>query len=192
LLQQEQRAAVARPIPGLTDIIDVSIASSHICALRRNGQVFCWGGRLLDENTRSEPVPPTAFWTSPGATQVVVDHGHVCVLDRQRELQCAEALDGKLMPTGATQLRQLLKGARGQIHALRDNGELYTLGGGTPRWLDKLPATDTVGWAIGVNHGCRLTSNGRVACAGDDRQGQLARGTLRGSNVALEITRGRP
>jgi alpha-tubulin suppressor-like RCC1 family protein len=51
------------PIPGLDDVVDLSVGAMHSCALRSNGDVLCWGdntyGQLGDGTTehRVEPTP---------------------------------------------------------------------------------------------------------------------------------------
>jgi alpha-tubulin suppressor-like RCC1 family protein len=54
------RAAPA-PVGGLTDVVDVTSRANHTCAVRRNGEVHCWGdntwGQLGDGTTDNALVP---------------------------------------------------------------------------------------------------------------------------------------
>jgi alpha-tubulin suppressor-like RCC1 family protein len=48
-------------VPGLTDVIDVAAGEDHTCAVRRNGQIVCWGrgdyGELGDGQKKPSVAP---------------------------------------------------------------------------------------------------------------------------------------
>ncbi len=82
------------PVPGLSDVVQVAVRSSSACALRRTGQVLCWGrgdwGNFGDGTTGSaitradpRPVPglDDAVFISAGAV-------HVCARRRAGEIIC--------------------------------------------------------------------------------------------------------
>lgn len=52
---------VPKPIPGLSDVVELAAAPDHVCALRRTGEVVCWGDNTREQLGAADP----AFAWSP-------------------------------------------------------------------------------------------------------------------------------
>jgi alpha-tubulin suppressor-like RCC1 family protein len=37
------------PVHALADVADVTVGEEHVCALRRDGAVFCWGTNIFGQ-----------------------------------------------------------------------------------------------------------------------------------------------
>lgn len=141
-------------IDGITQL---SANLAHACALRMNGEVYCWGnntsgklgnGTVID-SFWPVPIPVTALGS--GNLKVVVGRAHACVL------------------TGV-----------GGVRCWGDNSS-GQLGDGTytPRKLPNLiPGLQTgvIDVVAGHSHTCALTSLGGVLCWGDNSSGAIGDG----------------
>jgi cysteine-rich repeat protein len=70
-------------VESLTSVEDVDSGVGHVCALKSDGTVFCWGsnnyGQLGNDSTTSSTNPDEVVDLS-GAYQLAVGKNHVCVL----------------------------------------------------------------------------------------------------------------
>ena len=123
----------------------------HVCALRGNGTVACWGGNGtggLGDGTTASTGLPVAVAGVTNATQVAVGSGH----------SCARIADGTVRCWGNNN--------NGQV------GDGTTV---TPRLAPvTVPnVTDVIAVATGSVHTCVLRAGGSMLCWGDNQFGQL-------------------
>jgi alpha-tubulin suppressor-like RCC1 family protein len=86
--------AVAATVPGLRDIVQVSLLTSSACALRRGGEVMCWGrgdwGNLGDgtaSSNGSRPDPRPVLGLSDAAF-LAAGSVHICARRTTGEIVC--------------------------------------------------------------------------------------------------------
>jgi hypothetical protein len=92
---------LAFDVPGLENVIDISLGTVHSCALVESGQIFCWGrnrnGEMIANDDTNPIVVPTAV---PGLDDVIdIEAGgmHTCARRRTGQVVCfGENLVGEL------------------------------------------------------------------------------------------------
>jgi alpha-tubulin suppressor-like RCC1 family protein len=149
------RAAVARVVPDLTDVVEVATGLVSTCARQSSGQVWCWGmAQMLGVGmTGTDPV------TSP---QRVTSVSNAIRLHADQTTMCAIRVDGSVWCWG----RDILESERtGTEVMLPEPVELVGLHG-------------SESLAGGFRHLCALTMDGEVVCLGDNGVGQLGDGTM--------------
>jgi alpha-tubulin suppressor-like RCC1 family protein len=146
--------AVARPqpVPGITDAIDVSVGSTHACALLENGHVECWGsdrvGQLGDEDPHAtEPFVSATPVEALGITNAVQ-------LSVRGNQSCARLADQTVVCWG-------VPGAT-------------TAADPTPTQVSGAVGYESLDTAD--NHSCLLDSNGGVSCWGNNTFNELGTG----------------
>ena len=140
-------------VAGLTDATDVGVGDAFACALRRGGEVQCWGlgenGQVGSSGERAfaRPRPITGVST---VASLAVGGQHVCVAERSGRVMCwGRNTEGQLGDNGNTS---------------RSNAR-------------PVPGlTDAQALIAGGRHTCALRRGGQVSCWGDGRQGQLGLG----------------
>lgn len=145
------------PVPGLTEVQEVTLGSEHACARLLDGSVWCWGngahGTLGNGSLHGHsPVPRRV----PGldATSVVAAGHHTCAVSRAGTAWC----------WGHNDYGQLGVGDR------EDRGEPTRVLG-----LRNVVAMDTEGF-----HSCALLRGGEVQCWGSNSHGQIGAGRVGG------------
>jgi alpha-tubulin suppressor-like RCC1 family protein len=143
------------PIPKLDDAVAVSLGGEHGCALRRTGEVLCWGsdteGQLGDgAGSRGGKVAQLSDAVALGSGRA-----HTCALRSSGAVVCWGANNhGQIgNNAGAAQLKTPLQ---------------------IPAAVMKVDASDI---AIGPDHGCARTRDGKAVCWGRNDAGQLGSGT---------------
>jgi len=151
--EARRRAPVA--VYGLDDVVDISVGE-QVCAVRRNGTVWCWGTDLFDlGGMRASPyalrfhLRPVQIPLPGSVAQVSVAFGHACAVLNSGELWC----------WGFNQVGQL---GRGFISI----GDL--LSPGPVRGL-----TGVVQVSVGHRATCAVDRDGRAFCWGDNETGSL-------------------
>lgn len=139
------------PVPGLTNVVDMSAGYDHTCALLSGGTVSCWGGnasgQLGDGTTTSRSIAaPVSGITSA----VGISTGY--------DTSCAVLAGGSVRCWGANWNGQLGDGTQGNTRLLP---------------VTVVGLTDAVEVAGGSDHVCALRASERVVCWGDGVQGQL-------------------
>jgi alpha-tubulin suppressor-like RCC1 family protein len=143
------------PIPKLDDAVAVSLGAEHGCALRRTGEVLCWGsdaeGQLGDgAGNRGGKVVQLGDAVALGSGRA-----HTCALRRSGAVVCWGANNhGQIgNNAGAAQLKTPLQ---------------------IPAAVMKVDASEI---AIGPDHGCARTREGKAVCWGRNDAAQLGSGT---------------
>jgi alpha-tubulin suppressor-like RCC1 family protein len=75
-------------VGALSDFADVVAGYNHFCALRRNGQLLCWGANTNHEvsATAGEVLTPVAVQS--GVARVAAGHEGTCTLDFGNVVRC--------------------------------------------------------------------------------------------------------
>lgn len=78
-------------VMGISDAVQIAVGALHSCAVRRTGEVMCWGddstGQLGDGTTTIRPIPvqTTALTT---AVAIAAGYSHSCALLVSGEVYC--------------------------------------------------------------------------------------------------------
>lgn len=195
------RHAAPVAVAGLSDAEALSVGDRHACALRRGGEVRCWGSNLLRQlgvagGDASGPVRSDA---APAARVVAAGGSHGCAGDAVGVRCWGNNMQGQLAdgttttPPAGTSVVAMLDPpsaiALGHRHgcALR-RGEVRCWGenrfgevGDGSRTTRTRPAVvgglaPTVAVAAGDAFGCALEAGGAIDCWGTNRYGQLGHG----------------
>ena len=196
------------PVPGLTNVVQVSYGGPHVCALVKSGTVYCWGlndhGDDGDGTTSQRDSPVVVVGLPADATQVSAGDDYTCALLKTQQVWCwglnsVGQLGNNSTSDSSTPVR--VKGVAGAIQittgdaagcVLVSTGAVQCwgsnafgqLGNGTT--TNSLVAVPVSGLTSGVQqitesdvNGCALmTGSGAVQCWGDDTHGQLGNGTV--------------
>ncbi len=162
------------PVPvsqtnGLTNAVALAAGAQHTCALRADGQVFCWGrndGGQLGVNFLSNfsptPVPVTGL-----------PSGQTVALAAGANHSCALLINARVFCTGNNFSGQLGLGITGGLR--------FT-------FVEIPGITSAVALNVGGEHSCLNFTTGRVACWGLNGSGQLginSSGGTRGAPVPV-------
>jgi alpha-tubulin suppressor-like RCC1 family protein len=155
-------------VSGLTEVTAVAAGGDHTCALRANGEVWCWGdntagwlgnGTFINDFIRA-PVQVSGL---TDATAISASLYRSCAVRATGGVVCwGDNLDGSLGIGNST-------------------GPL--MGGSAPFSTTPLPVVQLTGAtsvAVGEDHVCALRADGTVACWGANWSGQLGTGSLTG------------
>jgi alpha-tubulin suppressor-like RCC1 family protein len=157
--------AVMDPMPvptavaGLTDIVDVTCGDMHTCALKSDGQVFCWGANAsgqLGNGTLVKQLTPVQVQNASAGKQIDAGLTHTCMLRN----------DGDMFCWGAN--------GNGQV----GNGTLITQN----RPVDVNNISQGRAIIAGLTHTCAVLDAGSVHCWGSNGFGQLGDGATAGTN----------
>lgn len=129
------------PVPGRSQ---VSAGEKHACAVRRNGELLCWGSNGAGQLGRG-----TAGETQPLSPALVQDVTDVVAVSAGFRHTCALRRDGSVYCWGDNENGQLGDGTRES----RSGGVL----------VEGLHAIDV---AAGKSHSCAVTEDGQVVCWG--------------------------
>jgi len=146
-------------------VASLSARDRHVCALTREGAVWCWGanqrGELGDLTQISRPQPTAVALPSGQPMQAIATgSAHSCALG-----------GGKIWCWGANQLGELGDGSNADQLA--------------PTAVPLGPASEIV--AAG-HHTCARTTGGGVWCWGANQAGQLGEGTTGNFGVPVPVT----
>jgi len=143
--------------------------SSHACALKNDGRIFCWGansrGQLGNNSSSASLVPVQEYTAATDWAQVSAGSVHTCALKQ----------DGRLFCWG--------RGYQGQ---LGNNVTYDSKSGSLVPVQEYTAATD---WALveaGSNHTCALKQDGRLFCWGANSSGQLGNNSTSNSLVPVQ------
>ena len=150
-------------VPGLEQIVDVSVGGFNSCAVQASGSVWCWGSNVLgilgDGSTdfwRATPGPVAGIGD---AVDVSVGSAHVCALRRGGKVSCwgsnawGEIGDGHYTGMGADRRR--------------------------PKPVEVVGLEDAVEVAAGTTHTCAVRKTGQVVCWGGNLWGERGDGSAK-------------
>ncbi|MCH9662298.1 MAG: hypothetical protein K0U66_01390 [Gammaproteobacteria bacterium] len=189
-----------------TDWIQVSAGGAHTCAIKNDGELYCWGaganGRLGLGDDLSDLGTPTRVGSESDWSQVSARNEHTCAVNSGGELHCWGGRgNGRLgfdatsvnttTPTRASDTTDWLQVSTGDNHtcAKNTNGELYCfgqggfggLGIGVQPFTVATPTLvgDSTDWSqvsAGDTHTCAVSDAGRLHCWGPGDNGRLGLG----------------
>lgn len=195
-------------VPNIPVPVDVSVGSDHVCALRVDRQVQCWGstedGRLGNgrESAITEAGPLVDGLTD--ATAIAAGQRHTCALRAGGTVVCwGSNAVGQLGagPIGSTRTPTPVSGLAGvtQIStntsttcAVKNDGTVWCWGqgvsgqlGNNARVNSNVPVqvqgiAGAVAANVGVNHSCAVTNEQVPYCWGSNRFAQLGSGGVIG------------
>jgi len=171
------------PVAGLSDAAFIAAGDSFSCALRRGGQLRCWGEnghrQLRDDATAQLRAPIVIPGLSP-ASAIAARASTLCARRRAGAIVC----QGIERPDAASCAR--LRGVAGplalqpgRICVLRRRGGLACAGAGLAFGVTARDLDDVVEAASGHFHACVRKRGGTVLCWGNNESGQLGGGTRR-------------
>ena len=147
---------------GLTDAVQLALGIQHACALRRGGDVVCWGANSdgqLGDGTRVDHAAPAAVMGVSDATSIAAGPRHTCVVLRAGTVRCwgnnthgelGNGSDATSSPTPVEVTGLSMGTGAGALGAI---GSEYT------------------------GHTCAVRAPGDVRCWGYNANGQLGDGT---------------
>lgn len=161
-----------------SDFTQVSTGGSHVCALRGDGSVYCWGDNWAGQVGGSPTYSATHTHEGP-FVQVSASNSHTCALRRDGSISCWGAVDGgggipdlgQASPPPGTDFVQV---SAGHTHscALRRDGSVICWGDDSEGQVSGVPDATFTQVSAGVEHTCALRSDGTLACWGSNELGQ--------------------
>jgi len=147
-------------VPGLVGVRQVSAGQGHVCAVRTEGALLCWGrntdGQLgLGSGSPEQVRSPTPVDADAGWRAVVAAQSHTCAIDAAGGLFC----------WGNDGSGQLGNGP-GERDTFRPEEVSFEGGDGTD--VDAIVQVDADRF-----HTCALDDQGRIWCWGRNVEGQL-------------------
>jgi alpha-tubulin suppressor-like RCC1 family protein len=153
-----------------TDVRYLVTGSSHPCARKTDGTLWCWGANQYGQLGTGD--------TEPRASPVQIDPenlgGNVDVVVAGAFHTCVTRTDSTMWCWGANQFGQL--GVAGSMPRLVPVPlDFPDLAGGVPLV------------SAGGFHTCAAKTDGSLSCWGSNREGQLGSGTVENSATPLEV-----
>lgn len=78
-------------VRGISDLQQIAVGDRHVCALRLNGEVICWGDNHEGQLTKTMPARGFQITAIPGlppATSIAAGGHHTCALAADRAVWC--------------------------------------------------------------------------------------------------------
>jgi alpha-tubulin suppressor-like RCC1 family protein len=83
--------AEALPVPGLSDVVELSLAPTFSCARTNGGKILCWGDNWygqLGDGTRTERREPREVAGISDAVGIAAGGEHACAPTRRGDVYC--------------------------------------------------------------------------------------------------------
>jgi alpha-tubulin suppressor-like RCC1 family protein len=202
-------------VDGLTDAVQVSAGDEHTCAVRRTGEVVCWGSNDVGQlgNSTVATYTDTAVPVTGLTDVIAVSAGglYTCALRRDGTVACwGINFDGQVgndtmtaSVAAADEVVGLEDGVRitaGLVDscAVREGGEVVCWGGNYDGEFgnagsaqSSVPVAAFTGVsardvAAGGAHICVVRTDGDVLCAGNNDSGQLGDGSMSDNEVPTQ------
>lgn len=181
-----------QPVLTLSGVRDIATGQAHSCAVKTNSDVVCWGrNQNAQVGNGNNPEEVTPVYVMTGGVAVSVGLTHSCTLTTGGDVWCwGNNGDGqvgkgnkaaKVVPTKVTTMPNTISVSAGgnDTCGIRTGGDLYCWGENyhgqagdpnnpnditSPELVTGLPPMSKV--AIGIAHGCGLSTAGEVWCWG--------------------------
>jgi alpha-tubulin suppressor-like RCC1 family protein len=194
-----------RSVQDATDVVQLAAGGSHACALRRNGQVICWGTNVHGESGSSDvahdqPSPVTVpiagnvrqLACGPFDSYAVMLDGSVMTWGSGTPTpHVSTTLAGATFVAAATQAPTCALLTGGSAECFGDN-TLGVLGDGETGGFAASPVrvlglTGATQIDVDYSHVCALDDAGNVWCWGDNSFGNLGDGTTAASSKPIAV-----
>ena len=201
-------------VTGLSDVIQVSVGDEHSCARTQRDEVYCWGqndrGQLGNGSFNFRAFPA---YVRQDAADIRLGDRHSCLLSNFGSMDCWGANNfGELgiasttdqpSPIAVLGLGDVahIDAGGSQTCATTNDGEAYCWGDnqlgqiGNGTLGASVLSPSRVGTsasvranAVGGEHVCALTDDGRVICWGDNTFGSLGNGGFRSRTYPGEVS----
>lgn len=198
------QSATPIPVPGVSNVVQVSGGIVFTCAVISGGTVKCWGDNTHGQLGNGNNTPTTSIVDVKGlsdAVEIAVGSYHACALRSGGTVSCwgmntaGQLGNGNTMdsysPTdvGVTQGMHITAGFNFSC-AVKTTGQIMCWGGNdygqlgngastsapTPTPAVVTGIADAVSIGAGTNHACAVRKSGAVVCWGLNDDGQLGTG----------------
>ena len=167
---------------GIEDAVEVAVGESHTCALRRNGELLCWGssapalypGVRSSSQPRFQRIVAANVGSSASHMAALREDGVVFLMHYFRGFEVVQ------LPARGMQLES----NAGESVVLLDNGEVYSLNGGSAPV--RIPVTGTVA-SLAQGVPCLYLQDHSARCWGDWMWGVLGPGRKQGSDTGVPM-----
>jgi alpha-tubulin suppressor-like RCC1 family protein len=150
-------------VTGLTSVKAIDARTNRACALKSNGDVWCWGDNSYGQAgpfPLVEKTPPTKVPLPGSATRIATGDYHTCALLQDETVSCWG--DNSVGQVGQSNL------------------DVYS-----PTAVSGLAGVIDIG--AGFNHSCAALRSGEVRCWGENSLGQLGSGNIVSSKVPVTV-----
>jgi alpha-tubulin suppressor-like RCC1 family protein len=196
-------SSAAAPVLSLTGAIGITAGTSHSCAVRSDGNAFCWGSNAsgqIGDGTTAQRLVPTQVLGLNTATEITAGSNFTCATEPNDTPRCWGANSvgqlGDGTQAGET-IPSVVSGGSGSINARgiaagyfetcarRDNGAGACWGrgpngdGSSSFRLSPITLTEvtTASMVVASEHFCFERSNGSTQCLGRNDFGQVGDGS---------------
>lgn len=202
-------------VPGLSNVISISVGMTHTCAIVKSKNVYCWGqngnGKLGTGDLEQRNSPTLVknidnvkqISANRIATCAVVESGAAyCWGDNQAGQLGIGADEKAIVPTQVKNLSQVKQISISYMHAcaVAGDGDLYCWGSNeyleygmagqkssaTPVLVTGIPRVSKV--SVGAGHTCVKTVDGVPYCWGYGERGQLGAGSSPKSALPAQVS----
>jgi alpha-tubulin suppressor-like RCC1 family protein len=196
----------------LTGIIQIAGGYSHVCALKNDNTVWCWGNNYNGELGSSATIG--SYYSSSSPVQVSGISGTIQSLTSGYHFSCAGTTDGKTYCWGQNSSGQLGNNTttdsstpvlvqNGSGTTATNYGTMVTGFNSTCKfsapyincWGYNSNSYSTSTWlpgvvslALGEAHTCYLRADGLIGCWGNNSYGQLGNGSTTQSSSPVTVT----
>jgi len=159
-------------VSGFANATQMAPGDTHICVLRNNNTVSCWGrneqGQLGDGTNTDNINTPVTVVNATDAIAITSGSGHTCIIRKP---------NGNIACWGSNLWGQLgngtLNASNQPVTVTDSNGEALT---------------GAIGIAAGDRHTCANLADGSVRCWGDNSSGQLGDNSTTASAEPVTVT----
>jgi alpha-tubulin suppressor-like RCC1 family protein len=184
-------------VSGLTDAVQVTVGSHHVCALRSTGSVVCWGVNFsgLGDGVSTLSRVPVAVLGLTDVTQIAAGWSHTCAVNGDTTVSCwgyngnGQLGDGttfgRSSPVSSTDASRFKVqvgaglmntcGLGPTNHTIQcwGNNSGDIINPNAPGSNFQVAVSQPKQIAVGIVHTCALQANGGVMCWGNNSNGQL-------------------
>lgn len=161
-------------VSGLKDVTAVTSGDTHMCALKSDASIACWGTNEsgeLGDGTQTDALSPVAVQGVTGATAIAAGEAHTCAL----------LTDGTVKCWGYDYSGQLGNGMMGPDTC---SGAPCSL-----KPVTVMGLTGVTAIAAGGSRTCALLSDGTARCWGFSDVGELGNGATASSSTPVTVSK---
>jgi alpha-tubulin suppressor-like RCC1 family protein len=191
-------------VEGLANVVELSVATSHTCALVDGGDVYCFGSNYfgeLGDGTTDNTKKAVKAGSISGVKQIATGAEVTCAVLANGDVSCWGMNDmGQLGQGSVDKLvhsaPMAVPGPAGPVRSIDASSEAGVVcalleSGTTKCWGEKLG--DSTGAAtpgatalsVGWKHACVMDDTGGVSCFGSNTKGQLGSSSTAPSAAAI-------